>query len=235
MRAMSLTSDISVVIGEGSLMGSQLLAEALRRSRNPRFDIVVPSGFSSTEITQHIIRSTPQVAVISSALRDGSMAGYGVLKAIQQANVPTRSVLVLEERERDLVLDAFRAGARGVFCRSDPSDRLPRCLRSVHHGQIWASSAELNFVLEELSSVRPLRVTDARGHDLLSKREEEVVALVADGLTNRAISERLSLSEHTVKNYLFRIFEKLGISTRVELVLYAVTQTHARESKREHA
>jgi DNA-binding NarL/FixJ family response regulator len=82
----------------------------------------------------------------------------------------------------------------------------------------------MEYILEELVATRPLRIVDAHGSNLLSKREEEVVALVADGLTNRQISEQLKLSEHTVKNYLFKVFEKLGISTRVELVLYALSK-----------
>jgi DNA-binding NarL/FixJ family response regulator len=63
---------------------------------------------------------------------------------------------------------------------------------------------------------------DARGLNLLSKRDENVVRLVSEGLTNRQISSDLGLSEHTVRNYLFRIFDKLGVSTRVELVLYCL-------------
>ena len=68
-----------------------------------------------------------------------------------------------------------------------------------------------------------MRVVDANGVNLLTNREEDVVRLVAEGLTNREIAERLKLSEHTIKNYVFRIFDKLGINTRVELVLYATT------------
>jgi DNA-binding CsgD family transcriptional regulator len=78
-------------------------------------------------------------------------------------------------------------------------------------------------------ATRPVRIVDAHGSSLLSKREEEEVALVADGLTNRQISEQLKLSEHTVKNYLFKVFQKLGISTRVELVLYALSQNRRRD------
>jgi DNA-binding NarL/FixJ family response regulator len=70
--------------------------------------------------------------------------------------------------------------------------------------------------------VPSLRVLNARGRPLLTPREEQVVALVAEGLGNRQIARELNLSEHTIKKYLFRIFEKLGISTRVELVLYAM-------------
>jgi DNA-binding CsgD family transcriptional regulator len=62
---------------------------------------------------------------------------------------------------------------------------------------------------------------DAKGAILLSRREQEVVRCVAEGLSNREIAQRLGLTEHTVKNYLFRIFDKLGVSKRVEVVLYA--------------
>jgi DNA-binding NarL/FixJ family response regulator len=65
-------------------------------------------------------------------------------------------------------------------------------------------------------------VLNSRGHQLLTPREEQVVALVAEGLSNRDTARELNLSEHTIKKYMFRIFDKLGISSRVELVLYAV-------------
>src|SRR5262249_51231866 len=91
----------------------------------------------------------------------------------------------------------------------------------VHQGQIWANSRELRFVLEALGEALPLRVVDARGTVLLSHREQEVVRCVAEGLSNRDIARRLGLTEHTVKNYLFRIFDKLGVSRRGEVVLCA--------------
>jgi DNA-binding CsgD family transcriptional regulator len=87
----------------------------------------------------------------------------------------------------------------------------------------------MQFVLEALGQVAPLHIVNAKGKSLLSKREEEVVACVAEGLTNREIARQLTLSEHTVKNYLFRIFDKLGISGRVELVLYALSHRELAE------
>jgi DNA-binding NarL/FixJ family response regulator len=81
-------------------------------------------------------------------------------------------------------------------------------------------------VLEEFSRGAPVQVVSSIGEALLTKREEEVVHLVEDGLTNRQIAVKLGLSEHTVRNNLFRIFEKLGVSTRVELALY--TMRHSR-------
>jgi DNA-binding CsgD family transcriptional regulator len=73
-------------------------------------------------------------------------------------------------------------------------------------------------------SATPLRMVNPRGQTLLTKREDDVVNLVVDGLSNRETAQKLGLTEHTVSNYLFRIYEKLGISTRVELVLYALRQ-----------
>jgi two-component system nitrate/nitrite response regulator NarL len=72
----------------------------------------------------------------------------------------------------------------------------------------------------------PFRFEDSNGVKLLTKRERDVARLVAEGLTNRGISTQLGLSEHTVRNYLLRIFDKLGVSTRVELVLYCLQERH---------
>jgi len=133
-------------------------------------------------------------------------------------------------RARALV-DAFRAGARGVFFLSESSFKsLCRCVEQVHAGQIWASSAELSEVMDAFTQLAPMRVVNADGMSLLTKREEDVVRLLAEGLQNREIAKELKLSEHTVKNYLFHIFDKLGVSSRVELALYAVSSSKRAQS-----
>jgi len=122
------------------------------------------------------------------------------------------------------VIDAFRCGAHGVVFRDEPLETLGKCIHAVHQGQVWANSEQLGYILEALSLTMPMRWQDARGIDLLSKREELVVRQVAEGMTNREISVHLKLSEHSVRNYLFRIFDKLGVSSRVELVLYCLQE-----------
>jgi DNA-binding NarL/FixJ family response regulator len=93
----------------------------------------------------------------------------------------------------------------------------------VHKGQVWASSEELHYLLEAVTEPMPMRFATVAGKPLLSARELDVVRCVAEGLSNREIAQRLTLREHTVKNYLFRIFDKLGVSSRVEVVLYALS------------
>jgi DNA-binding NarL/FixJ family response regulator len=136
-----------------------------------------------------------------------------------------RSVVLIQKSDEPLAIEAFRAGAKGVFPRSQADiDILAKCVDRVHAGQIWASSVELEQLIESCRSPAPLTLTNVNGVNLLSKQEARIVRLVAQGRTNREIAEQLELSEHTVKNYLFKIFDKLGISNRVELVLYAVSQ-----------
>jgi DNA-binding NarL/FixJ family response regulator len=137
--------------------------------------------------------------------------------------------MLLDTSERSQVVEAFRTGARGVFSRSESLTSLARCIQCVSEGQIWANSKELRYILEALGEALPLRVVDTRGAALLSRREVEVVRCVAEGLSNREIAQRLGLTEHTVKNYLFRIFDKLGVSKRVEVVLYAYSLGSAAE------
>jgi DNA-binding NarL/FixJ family response regulator len=97
-------------------------------------------------------------------------------------------------------------------------------VEQVHAGQIWADSSELSDLVEAISQLAPMRVVNADGMRLLTNREEDVVRLLTEGRQNRDIAHELKLSEHTVRNYLFHIFDKLGVSSRVELVMYAVSR-----------
>ena len=154
----------------------------------------------------------------------GSWLDMALLRRIHIAfpNVP--KVLLLEKFDRELVVNAFRSGARGLFSFAASSFRsLCKCIQVVHSGEIWANAQQIECLVDLVAQVPSLRVVNASGNALVTPREEQVVALVAEGLSNRDIARELGLSEHTVKKYLFRIFDKLGISTRVELVLYAVS------------
>lgn len=147
-----------------------------------------------------------------------------MLRQIREHSPDVKTVILLNAQERNLVVDAFRAGARGVFFLSQSNFKsLCRCVEQVQAGQIWANSSELTEVMEAFTQLAPMRVINSDGMRLLTNREEEVVRLLAEGMQNRDIAKELKLSEHTIKNYLFHIFDKLGVSSRVELVLYAVS------------
>jgi DNA-binding NarL/FixJ family response regulator len=229
----SAPKGISVLVSESTRMGAQLLADALRK---PEYRFVVAGcAVRSSELLKALADKKPRTALISAQLEDGSQAGFDVLRQVGTLSPQTRCILLVESSEPETVVNAFRCGAKGIFCRTQSFDTLCKCIFAVSKGQIWASSAELQFVLEELSRSAPAQGVNGRSRVQLSGREEEVVDLVAQGLTNREISGKLHLSAHTVKNYLFRIFEKLGVSSRVALVLHALDRKEPRAALPEKA
>ncbi len=217
-------SSISVLIANPHSMVSELLIGALKRHRHFR---VVDSATTVQHVIDAVKLTGPDVVLIAATLADGPLSGIGALRQIRESSPDVKSVILLNAPERNLVVDAFRAGARGVFFPSQSTFKsLCRCVEQVHAGQIWASSGEIWEVMEAFTELAPMRVVNAEGMRLLTKREEDVVRLLTEGLQNRDIAKELKLSEHTVKNYLFHIFDKLGVSSRVELVLYAVSSAN---------
>jgi len=219
---------ISVLVASPHLMASELLVGALKRhGRFQVSDNVTTASEALAAVKSHAV----DVALITATLADGQLSGFGALRQIRDCCPETKTVILLNAPEYNLVVDAFRAGARGVFSLSQSTFKsLCRCVEQVYAGQIWASSGELSEVIEAFSQLAPMRVVNADGMRLLTRREEDVVRLVAEGMQNREIATELKLSEHTVKNYLFHIFDKLGVSSRVELVLYAVSSTAKSQS-----
>jgi two-component system, NarL family, nitrate/nitrite response regulator NarL len=221
-------SSIRVAVADANRLNSQLIATALKRCRS-KFEVQELTSNSSVAVSE-LKNSQPDVAVISVRLEDGPLTGFKVLHELRAADSKTPAVMLLDSTERDLVVDAIRGGARGVFCRGHSFNSLRKCIRQVHEGQAWVSDVELEFLLELVISLRPLKIQHTGGIARLTPRERDVVRLVADGMRNQEIAFRLNLSEHTVRNYLIRIFDKLGISSRVELVLYAFSGTEDTEA-----
>ena len=210
---------IRVLAADNTAMNTQMLMEAL--SRDGQFSMM-GSGSKAADLLAVAKRERPHVALISALQGENSLAGFTLCREICSASPATRVVMLLDSSERTAVTEAFRSGARAVFCRTESLKLLAKCILCIHQGQVWASSHELLYLLAAVAEPVPMRICSATGNSLLSARELEVVRCVAEGLTNREIATRLSLREHTVKNYLFRIFDKLGVSSRVEVVLYAL-------------
>jgi two-component system nitrate/nitrite response regulator NarL len=210
---------IRVAVADATRMNSQLTVGALKRCHS-NFDVQAITSNSIVAFSE-LQDYRPDVALISARLEDGPLTGFKLLHQLRASESKTPTVMLLDCTERDLVVDAFRGGARGVFCRGYAFNTLPKCIRRVHEGQIWVSNIELEFLLELVLTLRPLKIQHAGGMARLTPRERDVVRLVAEGMRNQEIALQLNLTEHTVRNYLIRIFDKLGISSRVELVLYA--------------
>jgi DNA-binding NarL/FixJ family response regulator len=221
--AQPIGASIRVLIADADRMSAQLIADGLARGRHSI--TVVGVSVSSAETIREIEKHRPDIALIGAHLDDGRMKGYHALHHMQFLSPNTVGIMLIPASDRDLVVDAFRGGARGVFCRLQPIKLLQKCIRIVHEGQIWADTCNLAFLLEYVTRHKPLRILkDGGGIDRLTPREAEVVHLLADGMSTYDISEKLELTEHTIRNYLSAIYDKLGVSSRVELALYAVAR-----------
>jgi DNA-binding NarL/FixJ family response regulator len=212
---------VRVLIADSDYMGSELMASALNRCRSD-FEVVGIAS-SSQDTIRKVEACKPDVALLGPGWGDGDQTSLGVLEKLRDCHPGTTPVMLLQSLDREAVVDAFCAGARGILSRADSFQSLAKCIRCVHNGQVWVNNAQIEFLLQALPQLRP-RLTKTKGMDLLTPREQEVTRLVADGMKNREIAEVLHVTEHTVSNYLYRIFEKLEVSSRVQLILYALSR-----------
>jgi DNA-binding NarL/FixJ family response regulator len=211
---------IRVLVADSNQTQSQLLSSALRRHAA----LKVTCCHGELADCLQAVASAPVDVLL---LGDGPASHEQLLTTLRGLhNIHPRIgiVLLLDAYDRGLVVNALRAGARGLFCRArEPFRALCRCITVVHSGQFWANTEQMEYMVEALSSSAPSRVVNAKGEGLLTARENQVVNLVAEGAGNREISSHLGITENTVKKSLLRIYDKLGVSNRVELVLYALT------------
>jgi len=221
---------IKVFVADASYMKSQLLATALQRSRQRI--TVVGAAVDSMGIRKMLRENRADIAVIGSGLKDGPVLGFEVAREVRASCSSMRIVMMLDSAAPPMVVEAFRAGAYGVLSHDDSFEAVCKCIRAVQEGQVWANSKQLHFVIEALAKSAPSGIKSVLGAKLLTPREEGLVELVAQGLTNRDISKQLNLSEHTVRNYLFRIFNKLGTSNRLELALYRIQRSEGATTSR---
>ncbi len=220
---------IGVLVADSNQMPAQFLVSALRR--RPEF-LVSSCLMDLDHILAALSLAPAQVAVINASDPKYDWHDMTIVRRLHLAHPQVAKILLLDAYDRDLVVNALRSGVRGLFCFSQyPFRLLCKCIHRVHSGQAWLNDQQTQYLIEAVSQVPSLRVVNVSGLKLLTPREEQVVALVADGLSNRHIAQELKLSEHTIKKYVFRIFEKLGISSRVELVLYAVSNSNSRPAE----
>jgi DNA-binding NarL/FixJ family response regulator len=219
------TEVVQVLIADSGPIQSQLLTRALKSRR----DFKVYAVPLETAALINFLQSNHADVVLMAG---NHLPDLSLLRWLRVSYPKIAPVLLTESDGRELVVNAFRAGAKGIFLFTHtPFPMLCKCIHSVSRGQVWMNSQQLNYVLDALSEVPTLRVVNSNGRFLLTPREEQVVALVADGMTNRGVAVELGLSEHTIKKYLLRIFDKVGISSRVELVLYAMSHGEHRPSE----
>jgi two-component system, NarL family, nitrate/nitrite response regulator NarL len=196
-----------------------IFRDGLRKLLEVADDVqIVGEASNGVECTKMLAKFKPDILLLD--LRMPEKDGLGVLEEVNFDSLPTRViVLTAAEDDRDVVR-AMRLGARGVVLKQSASDLLLKSIRKVYDGEIWLDNRMTAEVIDAFK--KSSESGQRREKPLLSEREKEIVQLVAQGFRNREIGEKLFISEQTVKNHLHNIFDKLGVSDRLELALYAI-------------
>ena len=216
------THPMRLLIVSPDVMTGEFLTNTLTGANGPiRTKVLIDD---SKEVVDHIGAFKPHVAIISEDLQDGPRSGFKVLEKLHLFHRETSAIMLLKNSNPESVIEAFRAGARGILYRTNSLKALRKCVRVVHRGEIWVGNADLEHIVRCLCQAKPLQFTGADGSQLLTRREDDIVRLVVDGMKNSDVARALRITEHSVRNYLYRIFDKLGVSNRVELTLYAFGQ-----------
>ena len=177
---------------------------------------IVGEASDGVECVKMLAKYKPDILLLD--LRMPEKDGLGVLQEINFDSMSTRVIILTAEADRDVVR-ALRLGARGVVLKQSASDLLIKSIRKVHDGEIWLDN---RMTAEVINALKKSAESGRPEKPLLSDREKEVIQLVTQGFRNREIGEKLVISEQTVKNHLHNIFDKLGVSDRLELALYAI-------------
>jgi two-component system, NarL family, nitrate/nitrite response regulator NarL len=196
-----------------------IFRDGLRKLLEGADDVqIVGEASNGVECTKMLAKLKPDILLLDLRMPDKD--GLGVLEEVNFDSLPTRViVLTAAEDDRDVVR-AMRLGARGVVLKQSASDLLLKSIRKVSDGEIWLDNRMTAEVIDAFK--KSAEAGQRREKPLLSDREKEIVQLVAQGFRNREIGEKLFISEQTVKNHLHNIFDKLGVSDRLELALYAI-------------
>lgn len=173
---------------------------------------VVGEGASAPEALSLVAQHSPDVALLDIAMPGG---GLNAARDISAASPATRVVMLTVSEDEDDLLAAMKAGASGYVLKGAAASELVNVLRMVNAGEVYVAPGLAWGLLREMSRPRSAPL------DELSAREHEVLELVAAGLSNQEIGDRLSLAEKTIKHYMTSILSKLRVRSRVEAALLA--------------
>src|SRR5438874_17621 len=188
------------------------------------FEIVGEAG-DGREVLDKVQELDPDVLLLD--LRMPNLDGLSALQALQQTNKRTRVIVLTASEDKNEFVQAMKLGCSGIVLKQTAPDLIVKSIRKVHSGEIWLDSHTTAAVMRTFSTGLESSGSGGEGgkgreRSPLSTREREIVGLVAQGYKNKEMAEKMFISEQTVKNHLHNIFDKLGVSDRLELALYAI-------------
>jgi len=192
---------------------------------------VVAQAQDGRQVLEVLQQFEPDILLLD--LKMPGLDGLATLQRLQQAKNKTRVIVLTASDDKNEFVQAMKLGTSGIVLKQTATELLIKSIRKVHAGEIWLDSHTTAAVIRQFVAndeappaapqmAPPPQQPRERERSPLSQREREIVALVAQGFKNKEMAEKMFISEQTVKNHLHNIFDKLGVSDRLELALYAI-------------
>jgi DNA-binding NarL/FixJ family response regulator len=201
-----------------------IVRDGLRKLLSLEEDIeVVGEASDGREVIQVVQDTRPDVLILD--LRMPYMDGLTTLQALHQLDQKVKVIILTASEDKNEFVQAMKLGCSGIVLKQTAPELIVKSIRRVNAGEIWLDSHTTAAVMRQFASPADVVTgspTKGRERSPLSQREREIVGLVAQGYKNREMAEKMFISEQTVKNHLHNIFDKLGVSDRLELALYAI-------------
>lgn len=210
-----------------------IVRDGLKKMLRLETDIeVVGEASDGREALEQVQMHEPDVLLLD--LRMPNLDGLGALQTLQHINRKTRVIILTASEDKNEFVQAMKLGCSGIVLKQTAPELIVKSIRKVNDGEIWLDSHTTAAVMRQFathgsdsgsssgSSSLPSSGAKSRERSPLSAREREIVSLVAQGYKNKEMAEKMFISEQTVKNHLHNIFDKLGVSDRLELALYAI-------------
>jgi DNA-binding NarL/FixJ family response regulator len=209
---------IDVVISDDHALFREGLRKLLEAQPGMR---IVGEAVDGEETVRVVGQLKPHVLLLDLSLP--KLSGLEVLGELSKLGLQTRTIMLTAAIDREQVVEALQLGVRGVVLKHSALELLLKSIRCVNEGQYWVGQESVSDLIQALRRMKPSHgAAGVRRNFGLSPREMEVIALIVAGYTNKDLARKLGISENTAKHHLTNIFDKLGVSNRLELVLYAV-------------
>ena len=187
--------------------------------RDDRFEVIGEAG-NGSEGLQMARELKPDLVMVDMSLPDQS--GIQLTRELKNASLETRIMIITMHSKVNYIAKAFQAGATGYVVKESASERLLQGMDVVLKGEYFMDSSVSRKVVEKLMQLpgKEIKITDAK-YETLTSREQEIMVLLAEGLSSKKIAEKLFISPKTVENHRSNIFCKLNLHSTIELIRYA--------------